>query len=100
MAAAMAGDRPVSPQALSTLTDAYGAAPAPPHLTPRERDVLILVAQGRANAEIARALHVSVSLVKQRVASLATKLGAGNRTQIVVRATEHGLVVPRHHVPG
>lgn len=62
-------------------------------LTPREREVLQLVALGMANKEIAARLGVSDSTVKFHVNSLMEKLGARSRTDAVVRATRLGLLV-------
>ena len=61
-----------------------------PGLTPRERDVLALVAEGRSNKAIAEALFVSPNTVKTHVASLLTKLQADSRTQLAAIATRAG----------
>jgi two-component system NarL family response regulator len=60
-------------------------------LTPRERDVLRLVAQGRSNKEIGAALFLSLGTVKGYVSALLPKLGVGDRTQAALFATKHGL---------
>jgi DNA-binding NarL/FixJ family response regulator len=62
------------------------------HLSPREREVLQLLAQGRTNREIARTLTVSVSTVKIHVEHILAKLGVSDRTQAAVRALELGLL--------
>ncbi|MFW6600310.1 response regulator [Propionibacteriaceae bacterium Y2011] len=63
-----------------------------PALTPRESEVLALVATGRSNAEIAGELYVGVETVRTHVASVLAKLGARDRTQAVVIAYTTGLV--------
>ena len=59
-------------------------------LTEREEEVLITVARGRTNAEIATELHISLSTVKSHLASLMAKLGARNRVEIAMWAYETG----------
>jgi DNA-binding NarL/FixJ family response regulator len=61
-------------------------------LTPREMEVLELVAQGLQNKEIASALVISERTVKFHVSSIMGKLGAGNRTEAVSLAAQQGLI--------
>jgi DNA-binding NarL/FixJ family response regulator len=60
-------------------------------LTPRETQVLRLLAMGLSNQEIADALEISVETVKEHVQNLLRKLGVGDRTQAAVWALRHGL---------
>jgi len=62
-------------------------------LTPRELEVLTLVAEGLPNKAIAQQLRISDQTVKFHVASIVGKLGAANRTEAVRRAVRQGLIV-------
>jgi DNA-binding NarL/FixJ family response regulator len=61
-------------------------------LTDREREVMVSIAQGHSNAEIAELLHMSVATVKTHVSRVLSKLDARDRTQLVVMAYQTGLV--------
>jgi len=62
------------------------------HLTQREKEVMVEVARGLTNAEIAEALYISEQTVKTHVSNILTKLGLRDRAQIVIAAYESGLV--------
>ncbi len=92
--AAANGDALIAPsvtarllQAFCTGADEPAMQPIEP-LTPREEEVLVTVASGRTNPEIADELHISLSTVKTHLASLMNKLGARNRVEIAMWAYE------------
>jgi DNA-binding NarL/FixJ family response regulator len=64
------------------------------HLTPRETDVLRLLARGWTNRQIARELKLAPGTVKNHVAKILATLDASDRTQAAVRAVELGIVLP------
>jgi DNA-binding NarL/FixJ family response regulator len=74
------------------------AVPAPQELgrlTDREREVLVLLAQGRSNAEIADRMRIGIATVKTHVVHVLDKLGLRDRVQAAIWAYEAGLVRPR-----
>jgi DNA-binding NarL/FixJ family response regulator len=95
------GDALLSPSITRRLIEhvAARAAPsAPPdallsELTPREREMLVLVARGLSNGAIAARLVISEATVKSHVTAVLSKLGLRDRVQAVVFAYEHGIVV-------
>lgn len=106
------GDALVEPGATRRLIEAYvhhqHADPAlasalvlPSSLTTREVEILVLIAAGLTNSEIAARLFISPLTCKSHVSRILTKLDARDRTQLVVIAYESGLVVPgQSHAPG
>ncbi|TDO51315.1 DNA-binding NarL/FixJ family response regulator [Kribbella sp. VKM Ac-2527] len=97
--AAANGDALIAPRITARLLAAFsdartGRPPAQPvePLTSREEQVLLTVAQGRTNAEIAAELHISLSTVKTHLAGVMTKLGARNRVEIAIWAYETGRI--------
>ncbi|GGQ14747.1 response regulator [Streptosporangium pseudovulgare] len=94
-----AGDPILSPRVTRRLMDrtvaqagAYERARAAlATLTPREHEVALAIAQGRANADIAAELAMGITTAKAHVSSILTKLGLDNRTQIALLAHDAGL---------
>ncbi|MEV0167091.1 response regulator [Nonomuraea fuscirosea] len=93
--AAARGDALIAPSITARLLSAFaGSAPSGRRvqpiepLTDREEQILVTVARGRTNSEIADELHISLSTVKSHVASLMTKLGVRNRVEIAMWAYE------------
>jgi DNA-binding NarL/FixJ family response regulator len=99
------GDALLAPTVTKRLIGEFAARPRPQTppatpaalrtLTPRETQVLRLVAEGLSNPEIAARLTVTEETVKTHVSRVLAKLGLRDRTQAVVAAYETGLVVPR-----
>jgi DNA-binding NarL/FixJ family response regulator len=70
------------------------AVPLPNPLTPRETEVLVHLASGETNRQIAKELHLSLSTVKRHLEHILAKLKVSDRTQAAVKAIELGLVPP------
>jgi DNA-binding NarL/FixJ family response regulator len=97
-----AGEALLAPSITRRLIEAHVRRPAPTHgvppalaeLTGRERDVLVQVAHGRSNREIAEILFISQATVKTHINRIFQKLGLAGRAQAVTLAYETGLVEP------
>ena len=100
--AAAAGNGLLAPSVTRLLIETFARRPAAAvtapsrlaSLTAREKDIMLLVARGRSNAEIARELFVGEATVKTHIGHLLAKLGLRDRVQAVILAYETGLVVP------
>jgi two-component system, NarL family, response regulator LiaR len=90
--AAAAGQVQLSPQAAARLMREVRIPDSPEALTARETEVLRLVAQGRANKEIATTLSISEKTVKTHVSNILDKLSVASRTQAALYAVRIGLV--------
>jgi DNA-binding NarL/FixJ family response regulator len=90
---AHAGESPLSPAIATRIVEevAQGAVSAHDDLTPRELDVLTLIARGRSNKVIARELGVAEKTVKTHVSHILSKLGVSDRTQAALYAVRQGL---------
>jgi len=92
IAAVVRGEAVIDPAVQHHLVEAVAAKPELPHgLTPREAEVLALIAQGLSNGEIASKLFVSEATVKSHVNHLFAKTGVRDRAQAVTYAYRHGL---------
>lgn len=96
-----AGESLLSPAATKSLINRYIAAPTSELsaeelsvLTEREREVLLLVARGRSNQEIAEELFISPHTAKTHINRIMTKVYAHDRAQLVILAYETGLLTP------
>jgi DNA-binding NarL/FixJ family response regulator len=96
-----AGNALIAPTVTRRLIEEFAARPqpaSPPRkldaVTEREHEVLVLVARGLSNHEIATHLHISHGTAKAHVANLLTKLAARDRVQLVITAYEAGLMTP------
>jgi DNA-binding NarL/FixJ family response regulator len=95
------GDTLLFPEAIRSLAAILARPPGNAHgpiaLTPREAEVLRLIAQGLSNRDIATRLYLGLETVKSHVKNVLTKLGAGNRTEAVIMAYESGFIRPKAH---
>nr|WP_312878388.1 response regulator transcription factor [Lentzea indica] len=89
----------LSPKVTRTVVDGYlGSGAGSPEaaqidrLTERERAVLVLIADGLSNTDIAGRIHISVGTVKDHVSAILTKLGVGSRVQAALVAQRAGLL--------
>ncbi|MEU4563146.1 response regulator transcription factor [Actinoplanes sp. NPDC023936] len=95
-----AGEALLAPSVTRRLIAAFGAQPRPSRtfhrrldgVTEREREILMLIARGLSNSDVATHLTLSLATVKSHVGRLLTKLNARDRAQLVVVAYETGLV--------
>jgi len=99
--ACAAGEAVVAPAVTRRLLDEIARRPVPGRasnrladLTPRETEVLVLVAEGLSNSEISGRLFLSPATTKTHVSRVLTKLGARDRAQLVAIAYESGLIRP------
>lgn len=99
--AAAHGDALIAPSITARLLATFvgsggGEAPAQPiePLTSREEEILLAVARGWTNQEIAEKMHISISTVKTHIASLMSKLNARNRVEIAMWTYETGRIKP------
>jgi NarL family two-component system response regulator LiaR len=94
--AARAGEALLDPAVAARLVSAFAGDAEPlDNLTPRERDVLVLIGRGFPNKQIARELDIAEKTVKTHVGHVLAKLGVADRTQAAVVAVRAGLVNPR-----
>mgnify|MGYP002336286582 CR=1 FL=1 len=89
--AAAAGDAPLDPKAARALLSSRSATWPGDGLSPREREVLLMVAKGQPNKVIARTLGLSEKTVKTHLTSVFRQLGVTDRTQAALWAVENGL---------
>jgi len=87
--AAARGESPLAPQAAQALVAARAATQTDPELTPREREVLALLADGLPNKLIARRLDISEKTVKAHLTNIFHRIGVTDRTQAALWAQRH-----------
>lgn len=98
---AASGESVMSPQIANKLADSLRVSPkdevvvadvSPDKLSPREREIIVMLARGASNKEIARVLNLSESTIKIHVQGILRKLNIAKRVQAAVYAVEHGLI--------
>jgi NarL family two-component system response regulator LiaR len=90
--AAAAGQVQLSPEVAARLVRDVHLPGGPPRLTRREEEVIVLMAQGRDNGQIARELHITAQTVKTHVSNILNKLNSRSRTEAALHAMRLGLV--------
>ena len=90
--AAARGDAPLDPKAARELLSARAPGSPLESLSPREREVLVMVAEGMPNKLIARRLSISEKTVKAHLTSVFRQIGVTDRTQAALWAQRHGLI--------
>jgi DNA-binding NarL/FixJ family response regulator len=85
---------PLSERAIEAYLERAQSAPPDPHetLTPREREVLQLAAEGHTNTEIAGRLHLSQRTIENHRANMMRKLGLHNQTELIRYALRRGII--------
>ncbi|HEU0233817.1 MAG TPA: response regulator transcription factor [Gallionella sp.] len=95
------GESVMSPQIAHKLADSLRATPKdnvavagvnPDKLSPREREIIVMLARGDSNKEIARVLNLTESTIKTHIQGILRKLNIAKRVQAAVYAVEHGLI--------
>ncbi|WP_433090137.1 response regulator [Dactylosporangium sp. CA-052675] len=101
-----AGDALLAPSVTRRLVERFARGDEEPALhrdlstlTPRELDILRLIARGLSNTELAARLHISETTVKTHVTRILSKLDIRDRTQAIIAAYETGLIVPGARTP-
>jgi DNA-binding NarL/FixJ family response regulator len=97
--AAAAGQVQLSSAVAARLVREVHVPGGPPQLTRREEQVLVLLARGRANGQIARELHIAPQTVKTHVSNILAKLNSQSRTQAALYAMRVGLVPVNETAP-